>query len=358
MNFVYDSGGIGKGGTAAISVDGREVATGRIKKTVPVRISQEEGLRPEMIGRARPQRIARLASRSVGRSEGGLVGAQPTIGAGRVRMSHLGESHGTDDRGRTADLLFTTTPRRYHMKLESEFLQNRRLSRARLARAIAAALVLALAAPVSADDAMDAKQLVEKAKLTIDSFAADKVMGAPVKNLLKKAKGAFISPQVLRGAFIVGVSGGSGVLVVRDAKTDAWHGPAFYTMGEASFGLQAGGDASEVVLLLMTDRGVNAMLSTSVKLGADASVAAGPVGGGAQASTANISADILTFTRSKGLYGGVSLEGAVVATRDGLNEAFYGKKDLKPADILVQRTVTNPAANPLLADVRKLAASK
>jgi hypothetical protein len=84
MNFVYDSGGIGKGGTAAISVDGREVATGRIKKTVPVRISQEEGLRPEMIGRARPQRIARLASRSVGRSEGGLVGAQPTIWAGRV----------------------------------------------------------------------------------------------------------------------------------------------------------------------------------------------------------------------------------------------------------------------------------
>jgi lipid-binding SYLF domain-containing protein len=357
MNFVYDSGGIGKGGTAAISVDGREVATGRIKKTVPVRISQEEGLRPEMIGRARPQRIARLASRSVGRSEGGLVGAQPTIGAGRVRMSHLGESHGTDDRGRT-DLPFTTTMGRCDMKLESKFLQSRRQSRARLGRAIAAALVLALAAPVSADDAMDAKQLVEKAKLTIDSFAADKVMGAPVKNLLKKAKGAFISPQVLRGAFIVGVSGGSGVLVVRDAKTDAWHGPAFYTMGEASFGLQAGGDASEVVLLLMTDRGVNAMLSTSVKLGADASVAAGPVGGGAQASTANISADILTFTRSKGLYGGVSLEGAVVATRDGLNEAFYGKKDLKPADILVQRTVTNPAANPLLADVRKLAASK
>ena len=243
------------------------------------------------------------------------------------------------------------------MKLESEFLQRRKLSRARLARAIAAALVLALAAPVSADDAMDAKQLVERAKLTIDSFAADKMMGAPVKKFLKTAKGAFISPQVLRGAFIIGVSGGSGVLVVRDAKGN-WNGPAFYTMGEASFGLQAGGDASEVVLLIMTDRGVNAMLSSSVKLGADASVAAGPVGAGAQASTANISADILTFTRAKGLYGGVSLEGAVVATRDGLNEAFYGKKDLKPNDILVLKTVMNPAANPLLADVRKLASSK
>jgi len=243
------------------------------------------------------------------------------------------------------------------MKLDSEILQRRRLSRARLARAIAAALVLALAAPVSADDAMDAKQLVERAKLTIDSFAADKMMGAPVKKFLKTAKGVFISPQVLRGAFIIGVSGGSGVLLVRDAKGN-WNGPAFYTMGEASFGLQAGGDASEVVLLIMTDRGVNAMLSSSVKLGADASVAAGPVGAGAQASSANISVDILTFTRAKGLYGGVSLEGAVVATRDGLNEAFYGKKDLKPNDILVLKTVMNPAANPLLADVRHLASSK
>ena len=157
---------------------------------------------------------------------------------------------------------------------------------------------------------------------------------------------------------MVGASGGSGVLVVHDEKTGKWNGPAFYTLGAASFGLQIGAEASEVAVLALTERGVTAMLQPSVKLGADASVAAGPVGGGAQASTANISADILTFTRSKGLYGGVSLEGAVVATRDGLNEAFYGKKDLKPADILVRRTVTNPAATPLLADVRKLASSK
>jgi len=220
------------------------------------------------------------------------------------------------------------------------------------------ALAVAVASPLSADDAMDAKQLVEKSKLTIDSFAADKVMGKPVKDRIKTAKGVFISPSVLRGAFIIGVSGGSGVLVVRDAKAKTWNGPAFYTMGEASFGLQAGGDASEVVLLIMTDRGVSAMLSSSVKLGADASVAAGPVGGGAQASTANISADILTFTRAKGLFAGVSLDGAVVATRGALNEAFYGKKELTPTDILVRRTVTNPAAMPLLTEVSKLAMGK
>lgn len=243
------------------------------------------------------------------------------------------------------------------MKVQSAFPKTRGRRWAWLAGAMAA-LVLAAAVPASAGGATDARQLVERAKLTLDSFATDNAVGEPVKKLLKTAKGVFISPQVLRGAFIVGVSGGNGVLVVRDGKVNAWHGPAFYTMGEASFGLQAGGDASEVVLLVMTDRGVTALQSNSVKLGADASVAAGPVGAGAQASTANISADILAFTRAKGLYGGVSLEGAVVAPRESLNDASYSRRALRPTDILIRGTVSNPAATPLLTDVGKLAAGK
>src|SRR5215510_4247246 len=197
------------------------------------------------------------------------------------------------------------------------------------AMALAVVVVAVPASLVVADeakDARDAQQLVDKAKLTIESFAADKTMGKPVKDLLKKAKGVYIAPEVLRGAFIVGASGGSGVLLVRDDKGQ-WNGPAFYTIGQASFGLQAGADKSEVVLLIMSDRGVSAMLSSSIKLGADASVAAGPVGAGATAETANVSADILTFSRNKGLYAGASLEGAVVAKRDSLNEAYYKKKD-------------------------------
>ena len=137
---------------------------------------------------------------------------------------------------------------------------------------------------------------MQKAKLTVDSFAADKQIGKPLRDLIPKAKGVFVAPSVLRGAFIIGVSGGSGVLLARGEKPGTWNGPAFYTIGEASFGLQAGGDASEVVLLAMTERGVSAMLATSAKLGADASVAAGPVGAGATAATANLSADILTFS--------------------------------------------------------------
>lgn len=223
--------------------------------------------------------------------------------------------------------------------------------------ALALLLLVGLTPTVGADDASDAQQLVQRATMTIQGFASDKVTGKAVRDLLKTAKGVYIAPEVLRGAFIVGVSGGSGVLLTR-GEGGKWNGPAFYTIGEASFGLQAGGDKSEVVLLVMTDRGVTSMLSSSMKLGADASVAAGPVGTGAEASTANVSADILSFTRSKGLYGGVSLEGAVVKKREGLNEAYYGKKDVTPTDILVKGSPSNNKAADLKKSVNQLAAAQ
>src|SRR4030095_16019997 len=104
------------------------------------------------------------------------------------------------------------------------------------ARVVAIALAVVVsavtAAPAAADaakDAREAQQLVERAKLTVESFAADKTMGKPVRDLIKKAKGVYIAPEVLRGAFIVGVSGGRGVLIVRGDK--GWNGPAWYTIG-------------------------------------------------------------------------------------------------------------------------------
>lgn len=208
--------------------------------------------------------------------------------------------------------------------------------------------------PASADHAGDAKQLVEKSKLTFDTFVAMKELGA-FRDLLKRANGVFISPGMLEGAFIFGVSGGSGVLVVRDPKTGSWNGPAFYTIGEVSFGFQAGGKASEVVMLAMTERGVNALLSPSVKLGADVGVAAGPVGADASAATANISVDILTFALSKGLYAGISLEGAVVAVRNEWNGAYYNKPGVTPTDILIRKDVSNPESGKLIAAVSKAA---
>jgi lipid-binding SYLF domain-containing protein len=140
---------------------------------------------------------------------------------------------------------------------------------------------------------------------------ADKDLGPGVRSLVKRAKGVLIYPQVLKGAFIWGISGGSGAMLAYDNKTGKWGGPAFYTIGEASFGLQIGGEASEVILVALTDRGVASLLSTSAKLGADVGIAVGPVGAGAEAATANLSADLVSYSRAKGLYAGISLEGAV-----------------------------------------------
>jgi len=233
------------------------------------------------------------------------------------------------------------------------------LSRIRVWLAITLLAAAGLASgppPALADDVMDATQLVERARHTMDNFAADPNMEA-LRDLVKQAKGVFVAPQVLRGAFIFGAAGGSGVLLARDEKSGQWGGPTFHTIGEASFGLQIGGEASEIILVALSDRGVAALLSHSVKLGADANISVGPIGAGATAATANLSADIISFSRSKGLYGGVSVQGAVVASREALNKAYYGK-DVTSTDILIRRTVTNPHAAGLIEAVAKMAGGK
>jgi len=230
----------------------------------------------------------------------------------------------------------------------------------RMAKVVPAALlVFVLAAagalvPVfaAADDAMDARHLVERAQQTLETFSANPEMDG-FRSLVRDARGIFIAPEILKGAFIVGASGGSGVLVARDGLTGRWLGPAFYTIGAASFGFQIGGSASEVVLLAMTDRGVNALLESSIKLGADVGVAAGPVGIGAAASTANLSVDIISFSRSKGLFGGISVDGAVVKTRSDWNDVYYGAI-VTPTDIFRKRIPGNPHSAGLLAVVSRV----
>jgi lipid-binding SYLF domain-containing protein len=207
--------------------------------------------------------------------------------------------------------------------------------------------------PARADDAQDAQQLVEKARMTFEVFVADKDY-QDLLALVKKAKGVLIYPSVLRGAFFFGVSGGNGVLLVHDTEAKQWAGPAFYTIGEVSFGLQAGGNAAEIILVALTDRGVAAFLAPSGKLGVDTGITVGPIGVGASAATQNLSADIISFARSKGLYAGVSVQGAIVGTRGSLNNAYYGQ-DVTPADILIKRTVTNPQAAALIEAVAKYA---
>lgn len=210
-------------------------------------------------------------------------------------------------------------------------------------------LVIGLPVQVKASDEQD---IVEKARITFESFMEDSNMTWLQENL-NTAKGLLIVPSLLKAGFVFGGSGGSGVLIVPDTATGSWSEPAFYTIGSVSFGLQIGGEAAEVVMYLRTQKAVDSMLTTSVKLGGDTSISAGPVGAGAKS---NVMADIFSFSRSKGAFVGLALDGSVVTTRDEWNEKYYGKP-VTPVDILVKGAASNPGAAGLRAAVAK-AASK
>ncbi len=219
---------------------------------------------------------------------------------------------------------------------------------------IAASLWLAAPGAAAAQDAEKAQALVDKARLTVDAFRGDPNMGA-MRDLVARAKAVLVVPQLLKAGFIIGGEGGSGVLLTR---SDAgWSAPAFYSMAAGSIGLQIGAQASEVVLIFMTERAIDAVLHNKVKLGADASAAAGPVGVGIEAATTtNLRDDIYTYARSKGLFAGASFEGAVLSEREKFNSAYYGGP-VSPAEIIMQRTVDREGANALRAALDALIAA-
>ncbi len=199
--------------------------------------------------------------------------------------------------------------------------------------------------PVKASGYEKQQALIDRATITFKSFVADPNM-TWFRDHLASAKGLLIVPQLLKGAFIFGAEGGTGVLIARDEYTGKWSQPAFYTIGSVSFGLQAGAQSSQIILMIMTDSGLDALLSTSIKLGADVSIAAGPYGAGAKAETV----DILAFARSKGLFGGISIEGAIITPKDSWNIAYY-RKNVRPVDIIIRRIVSNPYSDKLIEAV-------
>lgn len=222
-----------------------------------------------------------------------------------------------------------------------------RFSRIMLVCFVSVLLLLpGLVMQAGAAEAVEQQGLVDKARITFESFMRDDNFTWLHDNL-HEARGLLIVPSLLKGGFVLGASGGSGLLIVRDQKTGQWSQPGFYNIGSVTFGLQIGGEAAEVVMMVRTDRGVEKLLSSSFKLGGDTSLAVGPVGAGAKA---NVLVDILSFARSKGAYAGLSLEGAVVATRDEWNKAYYGK-DVRPTDIFVKRSVSNPGSAQLRKSV-------
>jgi len=203
------------------------------------------------------------------------------------------------------------------------------------------------AAPLKATTAT-AEALVDAATDSVNTFTIDPDMKW-FRDNMSNAKGVLIVPSLVKGGFIFGGSGGSGVLLTK-GDNNIWSDPAFYTMGSGTVGFQIGVEVSEIILMIMTEKGVDALLTSSFKLGGDISIAAGPIGAGAKAQTA----DILAFSRSKGIYGGLNIEGAVLKTRNDWNHDYYGNQ-ASPRSILIEGTATNAHADALRNAVAKLA---
>ncbi|MGH9328267.1 MAG: lipid-binding SYLF domain-containing protein [Terriglobia bacterium] len=174
------------------------------------------------------------------------------------------------------------------------------------------------------------------------------IMQSPDKgipgNLLNKAVCVGIVPSQIKFAFGFGGSYGRGVLVCRRGGNGPWGAPSLFTMGGGSFGFQIGGKATDIVFIVMNPDGAKKLLQSKVTLGADASVAGGPVGRTATAETdAQMHAEILSYSRSRGLFGGLALNGAVLKQDNGSNEKLYGRK-VSPKAILIEGSVAAPEA--------------
>jgi lipid-binding SYLF domain-containing protein len=213
-------------------------------------------------------------------------------------------------------------------------------------------ILLLCVAPVLAQDK-------ENERLEQSATVMREILGLPEgipTDLLNKAECVVVYPSVKKAAFGVGGSYGRGAITCRSGKNFSghWSAPAMYALEGASFGFQLGGQATDFVLLVMNESGANSVMSSKVKLGADASAAAGPKGREASAATdVVLKAEILSYSRAKGAFAGVSLEGSTMRSDDGANKNLYGK-ELSAKQIVREGVVKAPAsAKELLAVLTK-----
>jgi lipid-binding SYLF domain-containing protein len=212
---------------------------------------------------------------------------------------------------------------------------------------LAALLVLGLGALAARPAAAlsDQQEVVDRARITFDKLITHPDFGE-LPDFVRRAKAVLIFPSLIKGGVIIGGEGGTGVLMVRD-QSQGWSDPAFYTLAAGSIGLQLGGQVSEAVFTVMSDRALDALIDNQMKFGGDMSVAAGPSGKRLQAAaTTNFGDDVYSFAETEGLFGGVSFDGAGVLKRDSWNGAYYGE-GATPYGILIQRKFTNPNARVL-----------
>ena len=210
-------------------------------------------------------------------------------------------------------------------------------------------LALAIALPLAATDKKETDRL-ENCGLVLKEIL-DIPDDIP-QDLLDKAECVIVYPSVLKAAFIVGGSYGRGAMTCRTGEhfTGPWSAPTMMALEGGSVGFQIGGQATDFVLLVMNDRGAHSILKSKVKLGADASAAAGPVGRNASAETdVTMRAEILTYSRARGLFAGISLAGSTVRPDNDANARIYGKKVEAESIIFKGAVAVPPAAQKLIS---------
>jgi lipid-binding SYLF domain-containing protein len=187
--------------------------------------------------------------------------------------------------------------------------------------------------------------LVDRSALATQEMMTQPVTNGP-RDLLRKAKAVMVCPRIFKAGFFFGGEGGQCVLLAR-AGNGTWSYPAFYNIGSGSFGLQIGIEDSQLVMLIMTERGLNAVLDSQFKIGANASIAVATLGAGIQGSTtAAVGADIVAFSENRGLYGGIALEGSIMSSQTDWNQAYYGQP-FAARQIVMAMQGSNPGADPL-----------
>jgi lipid-binding SYLF domain-containing protein len=214
------------------------------------------------------------------------------------------------------------------------------------------------AVPRLAHAQAEQQALVDRATLTVQEMMSDGDPNAlrDATTTLSRARAVIICPRIFRAGFLFGGQGGDCVLTARDGA-GSWSSPAFYTIGSASFGLQIGVQDMSVMMMVLTDKGLNAVMDSQFKIGADASVAVAAIGAGiAGATTAAVGADIVSFARTRGLYAGISLEGSLLSSRSDFNQGYYGQP-VSARQIVVAMQAHNPAADPLRATLMRYSGS-
>lgn len=211
--------------------------------------------------------------------------------------------------------------------------------------------ILFMVAPLFAEVASAADQNKEDDRLRNSGTVVKEILDVPdniPQDLLDKADCVVVFPSVLKAAFIVGASYGRGAMSCRSGADfrGPWGAPTMMALEGGSFGFQIGGEATDFVLLVMNERGARGILASKVKLGGDASVAAGPVGRDASADTdATLRAEILSYSRARGLFAGISLEGSTIRPDNGDNKRVYGREIPAQKIVLSRRVAVPPAGN-------------